>query len=235
MINNKKNSYFIFSLLIIIFYFFGIISHKYQLPPYTQIKFVYKKIFTKTKNLNFEEKIFEQYKIKREKLLSFHEILPAVKLVKYSPGMNIWVDRGYYNIKNDDKINNLYLIKHQRHNHKDIIINSKKKINIIRVLCMLNDNSNYMDWKKLNYNLLIIGESCIHDVVVSKEYKIFGESGVEKTAKDFEKEFLGHLPIHQDLRSSADKGEPLTHSNPKHEVSKLFIDIAKKIKSDLNL
>ena len=171
MINNKKNSYFIFSLLIIIFYFFGIISHKYQLPPYTQIKFVYKKIFTKTKNLNFEEKIFEQYKIKREKLLSFHEILPAVKLVKYYPGMNIWVDRGYYNIKNDDKINNLYLIKHQRHNHKDIIINSKKKINIIRVLCMLNDNSNYMDWKKLNYNLLIIGESCIHDVVVSKEYK----------------------------------------------------------------
>ena len=29
-----------------------------------------------------------------------------------------------------------------------------------------------------------------------KEYKIFGESGVEKTAKEFNKEFLGHLPIH---------------------------------------
>ena len=142
MINNKKKSYFIFSLLIIIFCFFGIIAHKYQLPPYTQIKFVYKKIFTK-----------------------------KLKLVKYSPGMNIWIDRGYYNKKNDDKINDLYLIKHQRHNHKDIIINSKKKINIIRVLCMLNDNSNYNDWKKLNYNLLIIGASCIHDEVVSKEYK----------------------------------------------------------------
>ena len=103
------------------------ISHKYKLPPYTQIKFVYKKIFTKNENLTFEEKIFELYKIKREKSLSFHEMLPAVKLVKYSPGMNIWVDRGYYNRKNDDKINNLYLIKHHRHNHKDIIINSKKK------------------------------------------------------------------------------------------------------------
>mgnify|MGYP001310218922 FL=1 len=68
-----------------------------------------------------------------------------------------------------------------------------------------------------------------------KEYKIFGESGVEKTAKDFEKEFLGHIPIHQDLRSCSDKGEPLTHYDPKHEVSKLFIDIAKKIKSSLNL
>jgi len=67
-----------------------------------------------------------------------------------------------------------------------------------------------------------------------KDYKIFGESGVEKTAKEFNKEFLGSLPIHQDLRSSADKGEPLTQSNPDHEVSKLFIDIARKIKLSLN-
>ena len=51
---------------------------------------------------------------------------------------------------------------------------------------------------------------------------------------EFKKEFLGHLPIHQDLRNSADKGDPLTHSDPEHEVSKLFIDIAKKIKLSLN-
>ena len=38
-----------------------------------------------------------------------------------------------------------------------------------------------------------------------KEYKIFGESGVEKTAKEFNKEFLGHLPIHQDLRNQLTK------------------------------
>ena len=63
-----------------------------------------------------------------------------------------------------------------------------------------------------------------------KEYKIFGESGVERTAKEFNKNFLGHLPINQDLRISADKGEPLTHSNPEHEVSKLFKNIAEKIK-----
>jgi ATP-binding protein involved in chromosome partitioning len=63
-----------------------------------------------------------------------------------------------------------------------------------------------------------------------KEYKIFGESGVENTAKEFDKKFLGHIPINQDLRSSADKGDPLTHSNPDHEVSKLFKNIAEKIK-----
>ena len=67
-----------------------------------------------------------------------------------------------------------------------------------------------------------------------KEYKIFGEGGVEKTAKEFNKDFLGSLPIHKDLRSSADKGEPLTRSNPDHEVSKRFINIAKKIKLSLN-
>jgi len=67
-----------------------------------------------------------------------------------------------------------------------------------------------------------------------KDYKIFGESGVEKTANEFNKEFLGSLPIHHDLRSSADLGEPLTHSNPDHDVSKLFINIAKKIKLSLS-
>ena len=32
-----------------------------------------------------------------------------------------------------------------------------------------------------------------------KEYKIFGESGVEKTAKEFKKDFLGKIPLSQDL------------------------------------
>jgi len=63
-----------------------------------------------------------------------------------------------------------------------------------------------------------------------KEYKIFGEGGVEKTAKEFNKNFLGKIPLNQDLRNSADKGDPLTHSNPGHEVSKIFKDIAEKIK-----
>jgi len=66
-----------------------------------------------------------------------------------------------------------------------------------------------------------------------KEYKIFGEGGVEKTAKEFSKEFLGKIPLHQDLRIASDEGKPLTHSSPDHEVSKIFMDIAKKIKLKL--
>ena len=67
-----------------------------------------------------------------------------------------------------------------------------------------------------------------------KKYKIFGEGGVEKAAKEFNKEFLGHLPLHPDLRNSADIGNPLTYSQPDHKVSKLFKKIAEKIKQSFH-
>ena len=63
-----------------------------------------------------------------------------------------------------------------------------------------------------------------------KKYKIFGEGGVKKTAEEFNKEFLDYLPLNEDLRTSADNGEPLTYSKPDHKISKIFIGIAKKIK-----
>ena len=81
-----------------------------------------------------------------------------VKIVKYSSGMNIWTDRAYYNQKNDEKIINSFLIKQKRHNYKNIKNNSKKDVEIIRVKCMLNNNSEYKNWEKiLDYELLIIG------------------------------------------------------------------------------
>ena len=63
-----------------------------------------------------------------------------------------------------------------------------------------------------------------------KKYKIFGEGGVKKTAEEFDKEFLDYLPLNEDLRTSADNGEPLTYSTPNHKISKIFISIAEKIK-----
>ena len=67
-----------------------------------------------------------------------------------------------------------------------------------------------------------------------KNYNIFGEGGVEKTAKEFNKDFLGKIPLQQDLRVSADKGMPLTLSDPKHEISLIFKSIAEKILKKLN-
>ena len=64
-----------------------------------------------------------------------------------------------------------------------------------------------------------------------KKYEIFGESGVEKTSDEFKKEFLGKIPINPDICKNADKGIPFIENNPNHEVSKIFLTLAKKIKS----
>ena len=66
-----------------------------------------------------------------------------------------------------------------------------------------------------------------------KKYTIFGEGGVERIAKEFEKKFLGKIPINTNLRESADLGLPLTYKEPDHEVSKIFSEIAKKITEDV--
>ena len=63
-----------------------------------------------------------------------------------------------------------------------------------------------------------------------KSYNIFGEGGVEKTANDYKKKFLGKIPLNIDLRIAADNGKPLVEINPDHKISKIFIEIAKKIK-----
>ena len=63
-----------------------------------------------------------------------------------------------------------------------------------------------------------------------KNYNIFGEGGVEKAAKDYKKKFLGKIPLNIDLRVAADSGKPLVEINPDHKISKIFIEIAKKIK-----
>ena len=63
-----------------------------------------------------------------------------------------------------------------------------------------------------------------------KNYNIFGEGGVEKLAVEHKKEFLGKIPIDIDLRIAADKGKPLVEENAEHKISKIIIEIAKKIK-----
>ena len=66
-----------------------------------------------------------------------------------------------------------------------------------------------------------------------KKYNIFGEDGVEKTAIDYKKKFLGKIPIDIDLRVAADSGMPLVEKNPGHKISKIFEEIAKKNKESL--
>ena len=64
-----------------------------------------------------------------------------------------------------------------------------------------------------------------------KKYFIFGEGGVKKTAEEFNKEFLGEIPINPEVGKKGDLGKPIVEANPDHEISKLYLNFAKKIKS----
>jgi len=64
-----------------------------------------------------------------------------------------------------------------------------------------------------------------------KKYPIFGEGGVEKTAEEFNKVFLGKIPINSDVGKQGDLGNPIVESNPDHEITKIFLSLAKKIKN----
>jgi ATP-binding protein involved in chromosome partitioning len=63
-----------------------------------------------------------------------------------------------------------------------------------------------------------------------KKYKIFGEGGVKKTAEEFNKNFLGEIPINPIVGEAGDNGKPIVEENPNHEISKIYLEFANKIK-----
>ena len=65
----------------------------------------------------------------------------------------------------------------------------------------------------------------------NKKYKIFGEGGVRKTSEEFNKEFLGEIPIKTEIGKTSDNGKPIVEEDPNNEISKIYIDFANKIKS----
>jgi len=85
---------------------------------------------------------------------------------------------------------------------------------------------------KLNVPILgLVDNMSFFESDDGKSYNIFGEKGVEKVSADYKKEFLGQIPIDIDLRVAADTGKPLFEKNPDHKISKIFTEMAKKIKA----
>ena len=64
-----------------------------------------------------------------------------------------------------------------------------------------------------------------------KNYKIFGDGGVKRTTEEFNKEFLGEIPINPEVGKAGDSGRPIVEDNPNHEISKIYLEFAEKIKS----
>ena len=63
-----------------------------------------------------------------------------------------------------------------------------------------------------------------------KKYSIFGEGGVKRTADESKKEFLGEIPINPEVGKAGDEGKPIVEEDPNHEISKIYLEFAEKIK-----
>ncbi len=64
-----------------------------------------------------------------------------------------------------------------------------------------------------------------------KKYAIFGQGGVKKTAEEFQKNFLGEIPIDPQVGEQGDNGTPIVESKPDHKISKIYLKFAEIIKS----
>ena len=49
--------------------------------------------------------------------------------------------------------------------------------------------------------------------------------------KEFDKEFLGEIPINPEVGKTGDEGKPIVEADPEHEISKIYLGLANKIKS----
>ena len=54
---------------------------------------------------------------------------------------------------------------------------------------------------------------------------------VKRTVGEFEKVFLGEIPINPEVGKCGDEGKPIVEANPEHEISKIYLDFAKKIRA----
>jgi ATP-binding protein involved in chromosome partitioning len=88
---------------------------------------------------------------------------------------------------------------------------------------------------KLKVKILGLIDNMSHfDGDDGKKYNIFGEGGVERIAKEYNKNFLGKIPIDPDVGKAADNGKPLVEENIEHKISKVYLELAKKIKSSFH-
>ena len=86
---------------------------------------------------------------------------------------------------------------------------------------------------KLGVNIIGLIDNMSHFIGDDKKkYAIFGEGGVKKTAEEFNKNFLGEIPIYSEIGKEGDKGKPIVESIPHHEASKTYIQLAERIKSN---
>ena len=68
-----------------------------------------------------------------------------------------------------------------------------------------------------------------------KKYHLFGEGGVRRTATENNKNFLCEIPIDPEVGKFGDLGTPIVEKNINHKISKIYIELAEKIKNKYSI
>lgn len=63
--------------------------------------------------------------------------------------------------------------------------------------------------------------------------EIFGHGGGARMARELGIPFLGEIPLLRDIRASGDAGEPIVASHPESPHSKVFLDVAQRVATEL--
>jgi ATP-binding protein involved in chromosome partitioning len=63
--------------------------------------------------------------------------------------------------------------------------------------------------------------------------ELFGSGGGDRMAKEEATEVLAKIPLYPDVRAAGDHGMPITIANPKHPASAVFLELARRIVSEM--
>jgi ATP-binding protein involved in chromosome partitioning len=63
--------------------------------------------------------------------------------------------------------------------------------------------------------------------------ELFGSGGGDRMAKEETTEVLAKIPLYPDVRAAGDHGMPITIANPKHPASAVFLELARRIVSEM--
>ena len=86
-------------------------------------------------------------------------------------------------------------------------------------------------FKKVNIPVLGIIENMSYFICdkCNQRHEIFSNRGAKKEADKNGEKFLGEIPLDTNLRISSDQGEPVGILKKENNISKIYLDIAKKI------
>lgn len=94
-----------------------------------------------------------------------------------------------------------------------------------------------MMFDKLNAPVLGIIENMSHHICshCGEKEETFGSGGARRAAKRLGIPFLGEIPLVMSIRSTADQGDPIVHSDPTNASSRAIIKIAENMAAQISI